>query len=150
MKRIRELFSRKNKAKIAEPQDMMSTTRAILKESENTLMQIFDEHRLELLDKDADYIIHSVCGLSQRGCLTKQQIDIHNKVNPAIVKIYEMLKLDKQTVEQEQSIMFIIRLTMVLKMLLMMELFRNRINQRNNLENTRQKELEEMEACGHA
>ena len=66
MKRIRELFSRKNKAKIAEPQDMMSTTRAILKESENTMMQIFDEHRLELLDKDADYIIHSVCGLSER------------------------------------------------------------------------------------
>ena len=61
-----------------------------------------------------------------------------------------MLKLDKQTIDQEQSIMFIIRLTMVLKMLLMMELFRNRINQRNNLKNTRQKELEEMEACGHA
>ncbi len=129
---------------------MMSTTRAILKESENALMQIFDEPRLELLDKDADYIIHSVCGLSEKGCITKQQIDIHNRINPAVVKIYDMLKLDKQTAEQEQSTMFIIRLTMVLKMLLMMELFRNRINQRSKLNNIRQKELEEMEAFGHA
>jgi hypothetical protein len=150
MKRLRDLFPKKNNVKVTDEKERMSTSGAILTVSENTLIQIFHEHKLELLEKDSGYIIESVYGARENGPLTEQQRAIHNKINPIVNKIYDMLKLKKETAEQKQTLQFFIRLNLVLKILLMIELFKNNSDQKSAHKNRIEKTLEEMEACGHA
>lgn len=128
----------------------MSITSEIVTKSETVLMQIFDEHKMELLEKDSDYIIQSVCGSSDHGPLTKQQMAIHNKINPAVHEICDMLKIEGQDTEQKQAILFIIRLMIVMKILFMIELFKNNRNQKLTHKNNIKETLEEMETFGHA
>jgi hypothetical protein len=147
MKIWQELLIKNNNNQATDELDMMSTTRAIMARSEDTLLQIFNDHKMELLDKDADYIIYSVCRSNGNGPLTKEQMDIHDKINPAINKIYDLLEIKNLSREQQQTILFIIRFMMALEMLFMMEFFKNKRNQ--ELEHKKNM-LEEMKTIGHA
>ena len=150
MKILQILFNKKDKVKVADAKDTMSITRAILKESDTTLLRIFDEYKMELLDKDSDYIIYSVCGSSEKGPLTKQQMAIHNHINPAINKMCDLLRIEELSEERKQTIRFVIRLMVALKILFMMEVFKNVRNQDLVHKGNIQETLEKMETLGHA
>ena len=122
-------------------------TRAALTRSEDALLQIFNDHKMELLDKDADYIIYSVCRADGNGPLTKEQIDIHDRIAPAVNKIYDLLGIENLSREQHQTITFIIRFMMALEMLFMLELFKNKRNQELAYDRIA---LEGMKAVGNA
>jgi hypothetical protein len=147
MKIRRKRLLSDNSIKAAAERDMLSMARNILTRSEVALVQIFNDHKMNLLDKDADYIIYSVCRSDGIGPLTKEQMDIHDKINPAINEIYDLLKIENLSQEQQQTIMFIIRFMMAVEMMFMMELFKNKRNQ--ELAHDRIA-LEGMKAVGHA
>jgi hypothetical protein len=150
MKKFRDLFPRKKKAAVTDEKGMMSISDEILKIIDNTLLQIFIEHKLALLENDPGYVIQSVCGPNEREPLNQEQMTIHNQINPAIHKIYDMLKIEKLSREQKQTILFFIRFMMVLKILFMIELYKNNRHQKSAHKNKIKNKLEEMEACGHA
>jgi len=124
---------------------------AILTKIEKTLKQIINDHKMTLLDKDVGYVIDTVCGSSGKGTPTECQVDIYNKINPTINEIYDLLGIANLSRQQQQDGLFVIRYMMVLKILFLMEYFKNMQNQ-----NTIQKKsdvaaaLEEMEALGNA
>lgn len=150
MKILQNLFSRKNKAGFVDEKEMMSHTRAILEISEKALLRIFDNHKQELLDKDRNYIIESICGTTGHGPLTEQQKAIHNQVSSAINGIYDLLRIDVLPQEQQQTILFIVRYMIVMKIMFMIELLKNKMNGKPDHQTSSMESLEEMKVLGHA
>jgi len=144
------LFGGKKKTVAAGNENLIAYARTAMKKSDETILAIFNDHCLSLLDKNADYIIFSVCGADANGSLTSEQAAIFSRVNPAVMNIYNKLKLEAMSAEQQETILFIIRFLTALKILYMMEMFRNLKKDKEAMQKNVRKRLEEMDACGHA
>jgi hypothetical protein len=146
----RYLFAKKNQAILADEENIMATTLAILTKSETILNRIFNDHKMELLGKDPGYVIYSVFGMNEKGPLTEEQAVIHGKIDPVISSMIDMLEIEHLAANRKMAILFIVRMMMVHKLLFMMELFKNTTNQQSTHKQNRQQTLEEMDTLGHA
>jgi hypothetical protein len=140
----------KTHGKSEEKVDVESTIAAILKNSGSVLFAVFDDHKLGLINKDTDYIIQAVCGVGVQGPLTEQQKAIHDKIAPAVAEICDLMQLGNLSKEKKQVVLFMIRFMMAMKILFMVELFKNKINGEMALRETIGKSLEAMKTVGCA
>jgi len=150
MDRLKNIFMGKTHGESEEKMDVESTIAAILKSSGNVLFAVFDDHKLGLINKDTDYVIQAICGVGVEGPLTEQQKAIHDKIAPAVAEIYDLMHLGNLTPEKKQVVLFMIRFMMAMKILFMVELFKNKINGEVALRETIGKSLEAMKTVGCA
>ena len=144
MKMCNKFFRRFKKEASIERE--MVTARTIMAVSEDTVSSIFDQYKMVLLDKNIDYVIYAVCGATP---LTREQMDIYRRVNLAVDKIYDLLKLDNLFREEKKDILLIIRSMLEVKILFMMELFKNNRNQKLAMKENLSS-LKNIKSYGHA
>ena len=82
--------------------------------------------------------------------MTEQQKAIHHQVSSAINGIYDLLGIDVLPREQKQTILFIVRYMIVMKIMFMMELLKNKMNGKPDHQTSGMESLEEMKILGHA
>ncbi len=150
MERLRKIFKGKTQGESEEKVDAESIIAAILKSSGSVLFAVFDDHKLGLVDKDTDYIIQAVCGVGVQGPLTEQQKAIHDKIAPAVTEICDLMQLGDLPPEKKQVILFMVRFMMAMKILFMVELFKNKINGEAALRGVVEKSLAGMKTVGCA
>ena len=112
-------FSKKEKQE--ESGDLLFITKKIGPIIDNISSEIFVSYSLELLSQPITYIVPAVWGASETKQLTDNQLEMHNKINPAITKILEAFDYKSLTQSQRFALGYIVRGLIISKITYMIE-----------------------------
>ncbi|MBI9074474.1 MAG: hypothetical protein JEZ02_03605 [Desulfatibacillum sp.] len=106
--------------------DITHMGRTVANKIDNLVMDIFNAHQGRLCFEPSGFIVPAVWGGQERGELSPVQLEIYQKVAPAIDEIIENLKLKKLDDNQEYAIGLMLRWILISKITHMVELRKKR------------------------
>ncbi len=111
------------------PQPTLDVTflgRSVANKIDNLVMDVFNAHQGRLCFEPNGFIVPAVWGGKERGELAPVQMEIFQKVAPAIDDIIEVLKLKRLDESQEYAIGLMLRWILISKITHMVELRKKR------------------------
>jgi len=120
-KKIRGRFKKEQPAV-----DILSIAKIISPLIDDTANQIFGLYQLTLMKAPITYIVPAVWGALKGGEPDATQMEINQRIEPAIAKIFDVLKLEGLDASQKFAIGFLIRGLFISKIAYMIEVLKNR------------------------
>lgn len=117
---------------------------------ESSTWNIFSKYREELLAEEITYIVPAVWGADRNTALTPLQQEIHDQITPVLQDIFGKLDIDDITDPHTFAVGYIVRYTMITKIIYMIECFRNRFNVHDLNEQSRMNLLSGLAPYGNA
>jgi hypothetical protein len=117
---------------------------------EKTTWEIFLRYRNELLAEEITYIVPAICGAEKNNELTSLQKEIHDRISPKLQEIFGKLGIDEFADSRSFAIRYIIRYTMITKIIYIIESFRNKFHTHSLNEQNKMILLKELAPYGQA
>ncbi len=119
----------------------------VRKEIDSVTFEIFRSNHVQFLAEPSSYIVYSVWGVKKDGELTGEQKAISDKIEPLISNIKKILKLELLEYPRQCAIQYILRDLIIAKLVLMTEMFREKVKHGHGCESP---SLKDVEPLGHA
>ena len=148
MKLLHKVLARSSENK--EPEDVLRTARIVGPAIDNAVQEIFFSFKTQLIGEPITYIIPAVWGATKNAELTATQKEINRQVVPVIQQVLEALELKDLTQPQAFAIGFVVRGTIISKIIYMVELTKNQTLSRLDLGDQETDVLEHLEPMGNA
>ncbi|GEM_PF-6942672 len=133
--------------KPGEIDELLKVMRETRSEIDEVTSEIFQASHARLMSEPLSYIVYAVWGIRKNGNLTSDQKAINDKIEPLIMKLSPLLKLDLLDDPQKYAIQCILREMIITKLIFMTEMCKEKIKGANEIDFLA---LQNLEPLGHA
>ncbi len=150
-KRIKTILANKQKEKGGQPDDIMEVPRLLEALINRAALQIVENYKDKLMSEPATYIVQAVWGAIEKGEIDKNQKEIYSTIAPVVREINSSLKTKNLLASQKFTIEYLIKGLIISKVNFMMEVLKNRPNDKLSVGNQEgSQSLEHLEPLGNA
>lgn len=133
-----------------EPDNMMELVEKLGALIDQTAVNVFQSHVIELLTRPITYIIPAVWGSKKDGELTFSQKQMNSMIAPVIEDIFQSLDVETFTESQQFAVGYLVRGLMISKITYMIEKMKNQLIEKIISDNRRSDSLTDVETIGNA
>lgn len=132
------------------PDDLMKLAESVGSLIDQTAVDIFQTHVIELLNKPITYIIPAVWGAHENGALSSAQEQMNRSISPVVEDIIQTLQVDSLSESQIFALGYLIRGLLVSKITYMIEKLKNQLIEKIIADCRRNESLSDVETLGNA